>query len=137
MKNLSAAAASILILLAQQAHAVSVSPAIIYSNLFWNISSNVAPLSTCNNMVLDGIGNLSTTSRFVAYGTLNCPGLGGLAATGTAYIGGNGLFNMNLTFSGGSQLVCGNLSSNTLSGTCSVFNSSGSQTGTAFIGYVP
>ena len=34
-------------------------------------------------------------------------------------------------------MVCGNLSFNTLTGTCAVYNSAGTQIGTAFIGYVP
>lgn len=138
MRKILSIAAALSVFLSQQVSAFGVSPAVIYTNLNWNFSTNVAGLSACNNLVLDGTGNLATTTRFVAYGGLNCPGLGGgLAATGTGYIGTNGLFNMTLTFAGGSQLVCGNLNSNTLSGTCSVFNASGFQTGTAFIGYIP
>ena len=124
-------------LLTQQVHAYGVAPAVVYTNMTWNVSTNAAPLLPCNNMVLDGTGSPSTSTRFVAYGTLNCPGIGGLAATGTAYIGTNGSFNMTLTFAGGSQMVCGNLSFNTLTGTCAVYNSAGTQIGTAFIGYVP
>lgn len=137
MKKLLAIAASTLMLVAQQAHAVGTSPAVVYSNLLWNISSNAAPFSACNQMLLDGTGNLNTTNKFVAYGALNCAGGVGLATTGTGYIGVNGSFNMTLTASGGSQLVCGNLSSNTLSGICAVVNSSGYQIGTALISYQP
>ena len=137
MKKLLSISAALSILLSPQAHAFGTSPAIVYSNLFWNVSSNAAPVSTCNTMVLDGTGNLATTSRLVAYGTLNCPGIGSLAATGTAYIGVNGLFNIILTIAGGSQLICSNLSSTTLSGSCFVFNSVNTLIGTAVIGYVP
>ena len=136
MKKLLAVAASTLLLFTQQAHAFGASPAIVYTNLLWNVSGHAAPFSSCNQMILDATGNLNTTNKLVAYGVLNCSSVG-YAASGTAYIGNNGTFNMTVTISGGAQLVCGNLSTNSLSGTCAIINSSGFQTGTAFISYVP
>ena len=138
MKKLSAVAASLLSLLAQQAHAFGVSPALVYSNLNWNFSSTVSGISSCNNMRLDGSGNLAVSTSLLAYGAINCPAIGiGYSVTGSAFIDVNGLFNMSLTFGPGNQLICARLSQVTLSGVCSVLNASGAQVGTAFIGYVP
>lgn len=136
MRKFLSIAAGLLFLLSQQAHAFGVSPAVVYSNLNWNVSSNVPGLTSCNNMRLDGNGNLATSNAFVAYGAVNCAGFG-YSATGSGYIGSDGSFNMTLTFAAGAQLVCSRLNSNTLTGTCAVYNSAGSQIGTAFIGYAP
>lgn len=138
MKKLFAVAASLVFLVGQQAHAFGVGPAVVYNDLTWNFSSNVSGLSSCNSMRLDGNGNLAASSKFVAYGGINCPALGGsYAATGSGYLGTDGTFNMTLTFGAGNQLLCLRINASTLSGTCNVFNSSGTQIGTAAIGYVP
>ena len=137
MKKLLAVAATTLLLVSQQAHAFGATPAIIYTNLVWNVSGNAVPFSSCNQMILDASGNLNTTNKLVAYGALNCPNGTGYAATGTAYLANNGTFNLTITLAGGAQLVCGGLSTNSLSGTCTIVNSFGSVAGTAFISYVP
>lgn len=138
MEKLFSVAASLLFLVGQQAHAFGVSPAAVYNDLTWNFSSNVAGISSCNSMRLDGNGNLAVSSKFVAYGAINCPALGGgYAATGSGYLGTDGSFNMTLTFGAGNQLACVRMNASTLSGTCNVFNSSGTQIGTAVIGFVP
>ena len=89
-------------------------------------------------MRLDGSGNLAASTSLLVYGAINCPAIGiGYSATGSGFIDVNGLFNMSLTFGPGIQLICARLSQVTLSGVCSVINSSGTQIGTAVIGYVP
>lgn len=138
MRKLLSIAVGLVFLLSQQAHAFGVSPAVVYTNLNWNFSSNVAGLTACNNMRLDGSGNMGTSNILMAYGGVNCPAINGsYSATGSAYIGIDGSFNMTLNFAAGAQLVCVRLNGNTLSGTCAVFSSAGSQIGTAVIGYVP
>lgn len=76
MKKLLAIAASLVFLVGQQAHAFGVSPAVVYSNLNWNFSSSVAGLSACNNMRLDGTGNLAASTSLIAYGAINCSTFG-------------------------------------------------------------
>lgn len=136
MKKRLLIAATLALVIGQQAHASGVAQALVYTNLNWNFSSNAGGLQTCNNMRLDGSGNLAVSSAFVAYGVINC-GSFGYGTTGSGYIGNDGTFNMTLNSASGGQMVCARLNAATMSGTCSVFNSVGAQIGTAFIGYVP
>lgn len=138
MRKVLSIAIALSVFLSQYAFAFGVNPAIVYSNLNWNFSSAVGGLSTCNNMRLDGSGNLSVSTSLLAYGAINCPAIGiGYAVTGSAFIDNLGMFNMSLTFGPGNQLICARLSQVSLSGVCSVVNASGVQIGTAVIGYVP
>lgn len=137
MKKPLAVAASLVFLVCQQANAFGVGPAVVYNDLIWGFSSNVTGLSSCTNLRIDGNGNLAASNKFLAYGGINCPGLGGAyQSTGSGYIDTDGLFNMTLTFGAGAQLSCARLNSSTLSGICAVFNSSGTQIGTATINYI-
>ena len=107
-----------------------------YTGLVWGFSTAQPGFSGCGTLVLDATGAVASSDRFGMHGQLQCPGLGGsFAAGGTSFFDPVG-FNMTIGLSVTHQLVCGNLNSFTLSGTCSIFDNVGNRTGTASISFL-
>ena len=87
-------------------------------------------------MQMDASGDFANGSGFILYGAVNCPGLGGgYAASGPAYFDIDGNFNMTVTYANGAQIVCGRLNRQTLSGFCTVNNSTGAQVGSVTVNF--
>ena len=96
----------------------------------------IPSLTACTQLLTDVSGNLATLSKVVIYGYLAC-GSTVIPITGTAALLGNGInFAFGATILGGPQLLC-NLNSSTLSGTCSVANTSGNYLGALNLSYIP
>lgn len=130
------------LLVASLLAAVSVSAATYgntntYAGLTWSFSTSVSGLSGCNYMILDATGDFAQSDNYSIYGTLDCPTLGGsYNASGNAYFGGNGGFNISMLVGVVYQIVCTNLNGSTLSGSCPVYNNSGTLMGTAFVTFL-
>lgn len=132
IKKLLVAITSISLVATGPAMAIGYGTPSVYSGVTWNVLSNASGVQGCNQVYLDANGDFQKSSGFVLYGSLYCPSFGGsYSAVGNGYFGTNGSFNMTITFGSGSQIICGGLNGSSLSGVCNVFNSTGSQIGTA------
>ncbi len=105
-----------------------------YSGLTWSVSTNMGGFTSCDQLFVDATGDVSNSSDYVIYGTLNCAN-GSYFSSGNAYFGADGSFNMSVSIGVAYKLVCVNLSGATLSGSCAIYDNLGTQTGTAFISY--
>ena len=118
-------------------HAQTLSSTYTYSNLTWSFSTGQSGFSGCTQLFVDATGDVYNSDSFAAYGQLFCPGLGGsFASSGTAYFDASNNFNMTLSLGPAFQLVCTSLSGFSLSGACTIFNNSGTTTGTANISFL-
>ena len=132
LKKLMAVAAALL--LAVPVHAQTLSNAYTYSGLTWAVSTSTTGLQNCTELVLDATGDVYNSDNFAVYGQLYCPSLGGsYAVSGNAYFDSFDNFHMTVSLGVTYQLVCDNLSGSTLSGSCPIYNNSGTPSGTAFI----
>lgn len=131
IKKLLVAITSISLLATGPAMAIGYGTATVYSGVTWSFSSSVPGLLGCSRLYMDASGDFQNSSGFVLCGSVDCPSLGGgYAAVGNGYFGTGGGFNMTINSTTGSQIVCGGLNGSTLSGVCSVYNSTGSLLGT-------
>ena len=109
-------------------------PTYTFPGVTWAFSTNHAGFSACNTLFLDATGAVGNSDDFLMYGTLFCPAFGGAYAnSGNAYFDSAGFFHMTIRLGTSHNLVCDNLSGNTLSGSCPIFDNFGGQTGTATI----
>ncbi len=106
-----------------------------YSGLTWAFSTaNTPGLTSCSDLVLDATGDFADGSSYAMHGQLYCPSLGGsYASSGVAYFDSSGGFHMTVSLSVSYQMVCDNLSGQTMSGSCPVYNNLGASVGTVFI----
>ncbi|HSI49804.1 MAG TPA: hypothetical protein VLA61_16150 [Ideonella sp.] len=105
-----------------------------YAGLAWGFSSGHPGFSTCSTLFLDATGDVYNSDNYSIYGQLYCPSLNGsYASVGNAYFDSFNGFHMTIRLSVTHNLVCDNLSGNTLSGSCPIYDNLGVQTGTAFI----
>jgi hypothetical protein len=120
------------------ASAQSLAPTSTYTGLFWSFSaSSGSGFTGCNQLQMDATGAVGRSDNYAMYGQLSCPGLGGTyAVDGSAYFNSGGQFNITVDFAVSYKLVCNNLNGGTLSGNCVIYNSAGSQVGTAFINFL-
>lgn len=58
-------------------------------NLRYTVSFPSHPLATCNTLLLDVTGDFENSSRWSAYGALNCKDGSGYTVAGAAYLGAN------------------------------------------------
>lgn len=109
-----------------------------YAGLLWSFSASAnSGFSGCTQLQVDATGAVGRSDNYAMYGQLYCPSLGGTyAVDGSAYFNSAGQFNITLDFGVAYKLVCNNLSGATLSGNCLVYNSAGTQTGTASISFL-
>ncbi|MBA2675932.1 hypothetical protein [Ramlibacter sp.] len=108
-----------------------------YADLLWSFSTTQNGFTGCSQLQLDATGAISRSDNYAMYGQLSCPSLGGTyGVDGSAYFNAAGNFNMTLDFGVAYKLVCNNLNGGTLSGSCIIYNGSGTQTGTAFISFL-
>lgn len=105
-----------------------------YGGLTWSVSTSMGGFTSCNQLFVDATGDASNSNDYVIYGTLNCAN-GSYFSSGNAFFGTDGSFNMSVSIGVAHKLVCVNLSGATLSGSCSIFDNLGTQTGTAFVSY--
>jgi hypothetical protein len=107
-----------------------------YGGLTWSVSTGASGLSSCTQLFLNASGDFVNTQGFALFGAYNCPALGGgYAATGVGYFGTDGSFNMTVTFGNGAQVSCTRLPAGTMSGTCSIYNSTGTYQGPASVSF--
>lgn len=119
------------------ASAQTVNPTSTYADLLWSFSTSQNGFTGCSQLKLDATGAISRSDNYAMYGQLSCPGLGGTYnVDGSAYFSNTGTFNMTLDFGVVYKLVCNNLNGSTLSGSCIIYNSTGTQTGTAFLSFL-
>lgn len=104
-----------------------------YSNLAWDFFSSQSGFQNCTTLYLDATGDFSNSSNYVMYGDLSCSG-GSYLVTGSGYFDGAGGFNLQLVLGVSHKLLCVSLPN--LTGTCTIYNNSGTQTGTAFIEFL-
>lgn len=108
-----------------------------YGGLTWSVSTEAGNLAPCTQLLLNANGDLANTSALAVYGTYNCPALnGGYAASGVAYFGTDGTFNMTVNFGTGWQLGCVRISSATLTGQCAIYDSTGTYRGGAYLTFL-
>ena len=105
-----------------------------YAGLTWSVSTTMIGLTNCNQLFVAATGDVSNSSDYVVYGTLNCFD-GSYFSSGNAYFDTDGSFNMSVTIGVGFNLVCANLSGATLGGSCAIYDNLGNQTGTALVSY--
>lgn len=105
-----------------------------YAGLAWGFSTGHAGFSTCSTLFLDATGDVYNSDNYSIYGQLYCPSLNGsYASVGNAYFDSFNGFHMTIRLSITHNLVCDNLSGNTLSGTCPIYDNQGNNTGFAVI----
>jgi len=137
MRSIKKIAALAVLALSGLAQGQTLSSTFTYSNLTWSFSTSQSGFTGCTQLFVDATGDIYNSDSFSAYGQLFCPGLGGsYASYGTAYFDASNNFNMTLTLGPSFQLVCTNLNGGSLSGTCTIFNNTGSSTGTANISFL-
>lgn len=126
--------AVLLVAIPTAANAYRVGPPDTYSDLLWQVSSNVSGLSGCTELQVDATGDLTNSSKLSIYGALNCPLQqgGSYGVVGSAYFAGDGSFNMTLRIGSSTTLECTRMSAN-LNGSCTYRDSFGSSLGTAFL----
>lgn len=108
-----------------------------FAGLTWTFSSGAPGLQGCTLMVLDVTGDVGASNNYSAYGQVFCPALGGsYASSGNAYFDSFSNFHLSVSLGVTYKLVCDNLSSATLSGSCPVYDYLGSQVGTAFVSFL-
>ena len=105
-----------------------------YGGLTWTVTTNMVDFTNCNQLFVDATGDVSNSSDYVIYGTLNCSD-GSYFSSGNAYFGTSGSFNMSVSVGVAFKLVCVGLNGATLSGSCGIYDNLGTQTGTAFVSY--
>lgn len=107
-----------------------------YSNILWTMSTSVSGFNLCNELRLDGSGDMANSNSFVISGALNCPAIGGAyGAVGSLYMSTDGTFNMNLLLGAGYALQCVRMIG--LSGMCVFSNAAGVQLGTGLLSFRP
>lgn len=107
-----------------------------YSNLAWDFVSSQSGFTGCTTLYLDVAGNFTNGDHYAMYGKLYCPSLGGFYnVDGSGYFSGN-TFNLSVELGVSHKLVCTNISSSSLSGSCQIYNNTGSVTGTASITFL-
>lgn len=104
-----------------------------YGGLTWTVSTTMSGFTSCNQLFVDATGDASHSNDYVIYGTLNCAN-GSHFSSGNAYFATNGSFNMSVSMGVAYKLVCVNLGAS-LSGSCTIYDNLGNQTGTAFVSY--
>lgn len=106
-----------------------------YSGIWWSLTTTIPGLTACNDLRLDGTGDLQNAASFVMSGALNCPALNGAyGVVGSLYIGANSTFNMNLLIGSGTAIQCLNMIG--LSGNCVFSNSAGVVLGTGKLTFI-
>jgi hypothetical protein len=127
IKKLAAAALA----LASTAHAYNVGTPTTYSALVWATNLNAPLLIGCNQLIIDGTGDLTRSSILVVAGTLNCPSLGGgYGVTGSLYLGTDGTVNVTMVVAG-YTVACPRVIG--WNGACNVIDSQGTVRGTGSI----
>ena len=108
-----------------------------YSDLLWQVSSNVPGLSGCTELQVDASGDLINSSKLSIFGALNCPFQqgGSYGVVGGAYFGGDGSFNMTLIIGSSTTLECIRLPGS-LTGSCSYYDTLGNRLGSAFLTFL-
>jgi hypothetical protein len=104
-----------------------------YSGLAWDFFSSQSGFTSCTTLFLDATGDFTNSSNYTMYGDLSCTG-GSYLVSGSAYFDGGGGFNMQLELGISHKLLCISLPGAT--GTCTIYNNSGTQTGTAFVEFL-
>ena len=86
----------------------------------------------------DGVtGDVGASNNYSSYGQVFCPALGGnYASSGNAYFDSFSNFHLSVSVGVTYQLVCDNLSSATLSGSCPIYDYLGNQVGSAFVSFL-
>ncbi len=134
-KMISALVVAAMTACAMSAGAISVGPTTTYSGLTWTFSSNAVALAGCNQLLVDGSGDLTRGIALALSGALNC-GVGGYGVSGAGYFSSNGQFNMTVQIGVGVVMTCF-VPSATFSGTCTIWSSGTSGSiGTANIIFV-
>lgn len=116
--------------LAPFAQAQTLATTLTYSNLAWGLTTTLSGYTACNELRIDASGDFASSTKFIAYGVLNCPATAtGYTVAGSGYIGFDGSINMAFFMSNGMALQCPRLVN--LAGTCTFHNAAGVQVGTA------
>ena len=104
-----------------------------YTNVVWNVSTSFPEFARCNELRVDATGDLSNSSNYSVYGSLNCIASNtSLPVSGSAGFLNNGTFTMTLFVGTGVALQC--LGLNGLSGACRyVAIGTNAPLGTAFL----
>jgi len=114
------------------ASAVGVGVGTVYSDLTWSVQNQITGFSTCTELRLDAMGDLTNSDKFSFYGGLNCPrSERAYGITGSGYLARDGSFVMNLTLGLGNSLLCNNIIN--FSGTCNMYNPAGYYVGAIYI----
>ena len=118
-------------------HAQTLGNASTFTGLTWAFSSGTPGLEGCTLMVLDVTGDVGASNNYSSYGQVFCPALGGnYASSGNAYFDSFSNFHLSVSVGVTYQLVCDNLSSATLSGSCPIYDYLGNQVGSAFVSFL-
>lgn len=116
--------------LAPLAQAQTLATTLTYANLAFSLTTTLSGYTACNELRIDASGDFASSTKFVAYGVLNCPSTAtGYTLAGSGYIGFDGSINMAFFMSNGMALQCPRLVN--LAGACTFHNAAGLQVGTA------
>jgi hypothetical protein len=130
MRHLRLALVLVLFCFSQVVHSYTIGTTNTYINLAWNLSGVGSPFSGCNELILDGVGDLTHGNKVTIYGVMNCPSQsGGYGVSGVAYLGIDGTFNMTVNIGSIATIACPRLIG--LNGACTIYLSSGTTLGTA------
>lgn len=122
------ASAALLAAVSAPVSSMTVGTPYVYGNLHWSTSISAAGLTSCGELLLDAMGDLSNSTRLMFYGTLNC-GTGGYNVAGSGYLAVDGSIVITLTLGAGVVMQCPRLVN--FGGLCAIYNSAGFQTGSA------
>lgn len=104
-----------------------------YSGLAWDFFSSQSGFTSCTTLFLDATGDFTNSSNYSMYGDLSCSG-GSYFVSGTGYFDSGGGFNLQLDLGIAHKLQCISLPG--LTGNCTIYNNSGTSTGTAFVEFL-
>lgn len=130
-KIIQASILSVAVLFSNAASSFTTGYTSTYVNLGWIFAAPGTIFSSCNQIAADAVGDLTTSSKVVVYGTLNCASFGGLPITGVAYFGTDGTFNLTLNVATLATITCPRLSR--LTGPCTILSSSGASLGSGSV----
>lgn len=99
-------------------------------NLQYTVSFPSHPLAQCNTLLLDVTGDFENSSKWSAYGALNCKNGSGYGVTGTAYLGTNNHIYLWVTVGLAGHALCDMINGK---GSCTLYDTTTGKTYTGTI----